>query len=788
MFHYRYASVFDRASSRPGHYDVTVGDDLGDDQWHQIDIERRGNHVVIKLDITRKYLIPRNSRNALDINLDVSVGGLQGHAVNVRVDPSLPSLTLTDTVFKGCFEDVTFEKENILQATKLKSKHVKVIGNLQAKCSEDQEYFPPATLTTPSSFIQLNIARQQNLNLKFKFRTFEHSGVLLHHNLGSQDNERLLLELVKGKLRLNLSSNILNAQLNLSPKTPSLANGLWHKIELNFTHEEIRVQINNEVLEKLLLNISKVVGNLSMKAELRIGSVFSGKSSFIGCVKEIDLNGRKNVMVTSAMTKNVHIDKCHLIDRCFSNPCFNGGHCLQCNNTAQCDCLGTDYQGLQCKEAVKKVLEATKSHAGSSTTDTSCGPLQPTPTSSITSSFTKNSESSIQHANSLINHHSSAKLPSTVTLPLNIISKNGSKSSFINFTGSLTYASKLLTVSSSKPTTTVTTTRSLNYLTYTTIFTSASPVNSFQATTPFLVRKTSITPLPTSTVTEISPFSVDINIPTEETTRKTDQRGIIIIEKRNEVTTAGLEKNQWLVYLFVCVVFLLFVSLIVIISIKISRYPLCECLKRSSRSGRESLSRQDPMELDQQHAKEDNRERKQPKSRSPSSFDDSGIDRSDSGVTSNRSSAEMNEETNAEHRRDSEIWLDCEVTILEGSNESFKKGFLILQEGPPLYTQQTFGWSLEDSATPRTNQSHHEQGGQSHHEHGDQSHHEQGDNSKEISENVEDGTSFAKSPEQRHVTSRYHKLHGEDSSSLENVYIDMKHRESKPSEEEHLCR
>ena len=274
--------------------------------------------------------------------------------MNVRVDPSLPSLTLTDTVFKGCFEDVTFEKENILQATKLKSKHVKVIGNLQAKCSEDQEYFPPATLTTPSSFIQLNIARQQNLNLKFKFRTFEHSGVLLHHNLGSQDNERLLLELVKGKLRLNLSSNILNAQLNLSPKTPSLANGLWHKIELNFTHEEIRVQINNEVLEKLLLNISKVVGNLSMKAELRIGSVFSGKSSFIGCVKEIDLNGRKNVMVTSAMTKNVHIDKCHLIDRCFSNPCFNGGHCLQCNNTAQCDCLGTDYQGLQCKEAVRK--------------------------------------------------------------------------------------------------------------------------------------------------------------------------------------------------------------------------------------------------------------------------------------------------------------------------------------------------------------------------------------------------------------------------------------------------
>lgn len=183
------------------------------------------------------------------------------------------------------------------------------------------------------------------------------------------------------------------------------------------------------------------------------------------------------------------------------------------------------------------------------------------------------------------------------------------------------------------------------------------------------------------------------------------------------------------------------------------------------------------MELDQQKAKEDAVEVKQRKSKSkrPSSLNDSGIDRcSDSGVASNRSSAEVTEEK-IEESRDSEVRIDCED--LDNSDADSMKGFLVFQEDPSLYTQQSFGWTaLEGSPTLRHSRISIEEiqtvnplSSQS-----DES--SQNENPKDIA------TVFEDDAEKRHKRAmRYRQLDNDDSSSLENVYIEQ--RGNKISEE-----
>lgn len=687
--------MFDRGSARPGYHDVIVGDDLGDDHWHQIDIERFMNHVVIKLDITRKYITTENGHKPLNIDLDVSVGGFQPHTTKGPSDPLLPQPSLTGTVFKGCMEDVTYNEINILQAVEEESRHVRVTGKVQSKCNEDHEYFPPATLKTPTSFIQLNITEEQSVNLQFKFRTFDHTGILVHQIFRSAGNGCLLLELVDGKLDLKLTSKRPRILVNLSPKTPTLANGLWHTIQLNFSSEEIAIQVNNEIVQELL-NVSRDAGCLFKKVITKIGSSLPGKTALIGCVKEIHLNGAKNVMINSAMTKDVDIDKCYLIDRCFANPCKNNGHCLQHNNTAQCNCSGTGHQGMHCEKSSDDLgtnLRETTSRIRSIYARTSSSKsLRTKPTKSIdrfvTTRIFQDSLSSLRLP-SLQATEVLAKLPSTVSKTFPVIFENTSK--IVNFVPTMTYTSEH--VISSRPSEVTINARNTalhGYIAHSiminNVFSKTRGVNNnFQPTTSVPVSQTIALPV-TSTMTAHRPPSARVMIPaTVQSTRTNDQR-TIIIEKRNKVTTVGLSQKQLFIYIFFCVAVILTVGFIVIISFKISRFTTCERLKRFGLSSTESLSGQDPTESNERDVKEGMNEKKKRRARLrlPSSLNDSGIDRSDCGTTSNRSSAEMNDEMAG---KESKVRIDCEV--FNDARENFEKEFLIFQEDPSLYTQDT---------------------------------------------------------------------------------------------------
>ena len=758
----RCASVFSRSGKGPATNDVTVGDDLGDDQWHQIDIERNNGRLLIIFDVTRKRLTADLMRNYQNI----SVAGLP------RVNPkntsiprtnSLPPVSLTGTAFKGCMEDVTVNKFNIFDATKEKSKDIHVLGKLWPKCADDAKDYPPATLRKSTSYIKIETVNGDDANLNFKFRTFDHTGVLVHYSLDSSTKQTLFLELINGKLIVRYAFQDVNTNNIISPKYTTYADGLWHSIRLNLTSKGVAIQVNNETTQKLQDHME--FRNLFQNTTLTIGTGLPNKPSVKGCVREIQVNG-KNIKVTSS--NDVTLNQCYLSDLCFINPCLNQGVCQQHNGSIQCDCTQTAYSGSRCQN-----ISIAPHHKILSTQNTSvkakglpAGTGRPhvaiKPSTKTTSKVFKTSPTSFEqsltaHRNPTAKSNMGLKTKKILTVKPSertqtISTAQPSQSTISTTRGQIStvkQSERIQTTSAGQLNQSTTSTRGQIFTgkpkrvisttnkristvkpnQSTTPQSSSSPTKQIiitqlnQATTSAKIKlektstvqpKQSITPFKTQTI----PFSTTLqdqlnpvlNLHTSHsvsstdrptprripptTINPTDKVNTRIIITVNSDTKADFNQNQLLVYLFLFIVFFLFVGLIVIISIRLSNFNACPCIRRFQ-TVNGSLPSQDSIELGH-HQRKDKNEVVRVKSDRPSSVNDSGIHHSESGTGSNRSSMEVQDDDKSNNDDlGTRLGDRGELgTIPDDPTE----GFLIFQEDPSLYTQKSFGWTILSSS------------------------------------------------------------------------------------------
>ncbi|XP_028392014.1 contactin-associated protein-like 2 [Dendronephthya gigantea] len=733
----RYVSVFGRGSTRPGTYDYVIGDDLGDNEWHQLDIERNKNLVVIKLDITRQRLISGTSQIHQNTDDYITVAGLPASikdspsitptntstSLNTPKGLTVPPVSLTRTLFKGCMADVTFNKVNIFEATKKKAKEVQVFGNLWPKCAPDAEnYYPPATFTKSTSFIKLDTLNGQHFDLGLKFRTFDHTGVLIHYRFGLNSEGNLLVELLKGEITFSYAFENVKIKTILSPKLSTYASGVWHKVKVNFTSNKVDININNATTQTLL-DVSRTT-NITQNAELEIGTSSKDKPSLQGCVKEIQVNGKHITVLKSNTSKDVVLDQCYLKDLCFKSPCLHQGVCKQHNYKVQCDCTNTSYSGSRC-ENISALHQPNATSTRKPSITMSSGKLQThnssqTTVKTIRPSTTSTDKSSLLFSTQSTNVKSTRNLKQTSTVRTvhttmrtkrkqlittdHLASKQVTTGESKHFMSSTSSPEQVVTRTSKKPSgkpdqpiltdSRISTTKPKQFTTtrIVTITTSetqdaSSPkltkTSRPQLTTPQHNLPTRPSALPTHLATP------GFTQPTRQKPTQKRNTQIIIIEKSNTITNYGINKNQILVYLFLLIIFLLFIGLIVIISVKMSYLQACSCLRRFQ-TVNGSIPRQDSIELGPQGRKESGTAVRV-KTERPSSFNDSGIDRSESGTNSHRSSAEVQDEipdsgdlaTSLENRGE-----------LSPSSDDSNEGFLILQEDPTLYTQRSFGWTV----------------------------------------------------------------------------------------------
>ncbi|XP_053323655.1 contactin-associated protein-like 4 [Spea bombifrons] len=359
---------------------VSLGSLLDDQQWHWAVIERFGRQVNFTVDRHVHHFYMKGDIDYLDIDYELSFGGIpsQGKATS-----------LLQNNFHGCFENLYYNGVNIIDLAKRYKPQINIVGNVSFTCLEPQVV--PVTFVNSNSYLILpDISQQNELSVRFHFRTWNREGSLFSTKLGTLSHH-FVLHIVEGKLKISLFKH---GKMYLDIISGfKVNNGQWHAVSLVVKRNHVSVTMDNDE-------------SLTMQATLpfQVSSVenyyFGGCPDnnthywgmnpirgFLGCMKLISIGGKMVdlILVQQGVLGNfsdLQIDVCGIMDRCFPNYCEHGGECSQTWNDFYCNCSDTGYMGATCHYSIyEQSCEAYK-HKGNTSglyfvdADGS-GPLEP---------------------------------------------------------------------------------------------------------------------------------------------------------------------------------------------------------------------------------------------------------------------------------------------------------------------------------------------------------------------------------------------------------------------------
>ncbi|XP_059118532.1 contactin-associated protein-like 4 isoform X1 [Peromyscus eremicus] len=359
---------------------LTLGSLLDDQHWHSVLIQRLGKQVNFTVDEHRHHFHAQGEFNYLDLDYEISFGGISAPAKSV----SLPYKH-----FHGCLENLYYNGVDIIGLAKQHSPQIITMGNTSFSCSQPQSV-PLTFLSTRSYLVLPASSKEEAISASFQFRTWNKAGLLLFSEL----------QLVSGGLLLLLSDGKLKLNLYQPGKSPSditagagLDDGQWHSVSLSAKRNHLSVVVDGHVTP-----VSSWLG----PEQVNSGGIFyfggcpdksfgsrckSPLGGFQGCMRLISINKKMVDLIAVQQGSlgnfsDLQIDSCGISDRCLPNSCEHGGECSQSWSTFYCNCTNTGYTGATCHSSLyEQSCEAYK-HRGNASgfyyvDSDGSGPLQP---------------------------------------------------------------------------------------------------------------------------------------------------------------------------------------------------------------------------------------------------------------------------------------------------------------------------------------------------------------------------------------------------------------------------
>ncbi|XP_057311310.1 neurexin-3-like isoform X2 [Hydractinia symbiolongicarpus] len=200
--------------------------------------------------------------------------------------------------------------------------------------------------------------------VKFKFKTYNHYGLLLYSDNSKSSNSVesfIVVKLNSGKLSLTVQ---MGAEDYKSKKSGQIGKNLhdlkWHHVEIHRTGRETKLVLDkdDEVMlindgehDKLELNSGVFFGGISkqMAADV-VDKRVRALPRFIGCIEDIrfksgsaDAFGKNKIEASDGVQNGC-------LDACKNKVCPNQGKCVNRFTTAKCNCIGTGYHGKNCTQ------------------------------------------------------------------------------------------------------------------------------------------------------------------------------------------------------------------------------------------------------------------------------------------------------------------------------------------------------------------------------------------------------------------------------------------------------
>lgn len=300
-----------------------------------MDITWNRNKVNISIDskVLKSNSFESASFTKLDLDDRVFVGGVFD---DTKIDADLGFMARHYT---GCLANLLFDDINILYNAKYNRKYFKSYGDMKYNCEEFQ--YAPVSFPDYKSIIKIPTYIDKSLSLQLSFRTYIAESMLLSK---ISNDSKIFLEIRGGKLVLRVQcSKITPIMLEIGS---NLNDGNWHKINVTVSSNMASIGIDNiKPLEYKHPDLKKV---LYPAQYITLGggadNILRG---FEGCVYRITVDG--TFIDARLLDKNVIegalIDKCIAMNKCWPNPCQNGGLCRNTGTDFQCDCTQTLYSG-----------------------------------------------------------------------------------------------------------------------------------------------------------------------------------------------------------------------------------------------------------------------------------------------------------------------------------------------------------------------------------------------------------------------------------------------------------
>lgn len=202
--------------------------------------------------------------------------------------------------------------------------------------------FTDATIEVP----HLNL--RHSWDVYFHFKTTAENGVIMHSK-GPTDYVKLML--IGGDQIQLLYETAGGGPQGVSVETSyKLSNNEWHSVHVERNRKEARIIIDGsqsaEVREKPDRSHA-----LHLPGHLVIGASVDYKEGYVGCLRGFMVNGEPLNLRLRA-PPGLYGVSLGCVGKCASNPCLNGGTCLEGYSGYTCDCQWTPFKGPICADEI----------------------------------------------------------------------------------------------------------------------------------------------------------------------------------------------------------------------------------------------------------------------------------------------------------------------------------------------------------------------------------------------------------------------------------------------------
>ncbi|XP_069049087.1 neurexin 3a isoform X28 [Lepisosteus oculatus] len=321
-----------------------AGQKLNDNEWHTVQVVRRGKRLklVVDDDMAEGQMVGDHTR-------------LEFHNIETGIMTERRFISVIPSSFIGHLQSLKFN--GMLYIDLCKNGDIDYC-ELNARFGMRSIIADPVTFKTKSSYLSLaTLQAYTSMHLFFQFKTTTPDGFILFNS--GDGNDFIAVELVKGYIHyvfdLGNGPNVIKGNSD-----KALHDNQWHNVVIT------RDNSNTHTLKVDAKAVTQVINgakNLDLKGDLYIAGLGQGmysnlpklvasRDGFQGCLASVDLNGRLPDLINDALYRSGQIERgCEgPSTTCQEDSCGNMGICIQQWENYTCDCSMTSYAGTQCND------------------------------------------------------------------------------------------------------------------------------------------------------------------------------------------------------------------------------------------------------------------------------------------------------------------------------------------------------------------------------------------------------------------------------------------------------